>query len=79
MRAAVIIFPGSNCDRDLVVAMRKNGIQVSTIWHKEQDIPKNLDLIAIPGGFSFGDYLLLLKLLLCLLLFLTLKVYKLRS
>ena len=57
MRAAVIIFPGSNCDRDLVVAMRKNGIQVSTIWHKEQDIPKNLDLIAIPGGFSFGDYL----------------------
>ena len=57
MRAAVIIFPGSNCDRDLVVAMHKNGIQVSTIWHKEQDIPTNLDLIAIPGGFSFGDYL----------------------
>lgn len=57
MRAAVIVFPGSNCDRDLVVALRETGAQVCTIWHKEKDIPTNLDLIAIPGGFSFGDYL----------------------
>lgn len=57
MRAAVIVFPGSNCDRDLVVALRDTGADVSIIWHKETEIPTNFDLIAIPGGFSFGDYL----------------------
>ena len=57
MRAAVIVFPGSNCDRDLVVALRKTGAQVCTIWHKDAELPQNLDLVAIPGGFSFGDYL----------------------
>ena len=57
MRAAVIIFPGSNCDRDMVVALRESGANVSIVWHKDAELPKNLDLVAIPGGFSFGDYL----------------------
>ena len=57
MRAAVIIFPGSNCDRDMVVALRESGADVSTVWHKDAELPQNLDLVAIPGGFSFGDYL----------------------
>ena len=57
MRAAVIIFPGSNCDRDLLSALRLAGHQTFPIWHKETELPKNIDLIAIPGGFSFGDYL----------------------
>jgi len=57
MRAAVIIFPGSNCDRDMVVALRESGADVSTVWHKDAELPQSLDLVAIPGGFSFGDYL----------------------
>ena len=57
MRAAVIVFPGSNCDRDMVVALRDSGADVSKVWHKDAELPKNLDLVAIPGGFSFGDYL----------------------
>jgi phosphoribosylformylglycinamidine synthase I len=57
MRAAVIIFPGSNCDRDLLAALRLTGHETIPIWHKETELPKNIDLIAIPGGFSFGDYL----------------------
>ncbi len=57
MRAAVIIFPGSNCDRDLLSALRLAGHQTFPIWHKETELPRNMDLIAIPGGFSFGDYL----------------------
>jgi len=57
VRAAVIIFPGSNCDRDMVVALRESGANVSIVWHKDSELPKNLDLVAIPGGFSFGDYL----------------------
>ena len=57
MRAAVVVFPGSNCDRDMVVALRKSGADVTTVWHKDVDLPINLDLIVIPGGFSFGDYL----------------------
>lgn len=57
MRAAVIIFPGSNCDRDMLSALRLAGHQTIQIWHKETELPKNIDLIAIPGGFSFGDYL----------------------
>ena len=57
MRAAVIIFPGSNCDRDMVVALRESGANVSIVWHKDVELPQNLDLVAIPGGFSFGDYL----------------------
>ena len=59
MRAAVIQFPGSNCDRDLQLAFdRVGGAERSQlIWHKESELPKNLDMIGIPGGFSFGDYL----------------------
>ncbi len=58
MRAAVIVFPGSNCDRDLAVALEKaTGRPTTMVWHKEPVLPMGLDLVAIPGGFSFGDYL----------------------
>lgn len=57
MHAAVIVFPGSNCDRDLKVAFERAGLRVSMVWHKETDLPDNIDVIGIPGGFSFGDYL----------------------
>jgi len=57
MKAAVITFPGSNCDRDAVVALQKIGAKVSRIWHQESKIDDNLDLIIVPGGFSYGDYL----------------------
>ena len=57
MKAAVIVFPGSNCDRDAVVALQKVGIDVIKIWHQEVSLPSGLDLIVIPGGFSYGDYL----------------------
>jgi phosphoribosylformylglycinamidine synthase len=57
MRAAVAIFPGSNCDRDMTVALKKiTGKSPLKLWHKDTEAP-NLDLIVIPGGFSFGDYL----------------------
>ena len=57
MRAAVIVFPGSNCDRDMVCALNLAGHEVISVWHKETELPKNIDLVVIPGGFSFGDYL----------------------
>ncbi|MCI2393145.1 phosphoribosylformylglycinamidine synthase subunit PurQ [Aliiroseovarius sediminis] len=57
MKAGVIVFPGSNCDRDLAVAFERAGAQVSMIWHKETELPSDLDMVAVPGGFSFGDYL----------------------
>ena len=57
MRAGVIVFPGSNCDRDMAVGFERAGAKVSMIWHKETSLPTGLDIIAIPGGFSFGDYL----------------------
>lgn len=58
MKAAIIIFPGSNCDRDLAIAFEKvTGTKTILLWHKETDIPKGIDIIGIPGGFSFGDYL----------------------
>ncbi len=57
MRAAVIVFPGSNCDRDMAVALRAAGADVQMVWHKDAALPDKLDLVAIPGGFSFGDYL----------------------
>lgn len=57
MRAAVVTFPGANCDRDLVVAMAAIfGRPVQRIWHQETELPP-LDLIGLPGGFTFGDYL----------------------
>ena len=58
MRAAVIQFPGSNCDRDIAVAICDiTGADTSLVWHRESVLPTGLDLIAIPGGFSYGDYL----------------------
>ena len=57
MKAAVIVFPGSNCDRDMAVALRASGADVQMVWHKDAALPDGIDLVAIPGGFSFGDYL----------------------
>ncbi|MFC3061292.1 phosphoribosylformylglycinamidine synthase subunit PurQ [Paenirhodobacter populi] len=57
MKAAVITFPGSNCDRDLQDAFVKAGAEVVKVWHKETALPAGIDVIGIPGGFSFGDYL----------------------
>ena len=56
-RAGVVVFPGSNCDRDIAVALAAAGAEVAMVWHKETALPAGLDLVAIPGGFSFGDYL----------------------
>jgi phosphoribosylformylglycinamidine synthase subunit PurQ / glutaminase len=56
-RAGVLVFPGSNCDRDIAVALGRAGAEVAMVWHKETGLPPGLDLVAIPGGFSFGDYL----------------------
>jgi phosphoribosylformylglycinamidine synthase len=58
MKAAVIVFPGSNCDRDCKVAVeRSTGAEVSMVWHGDTALPAGLDLIVLPGGFSYGDYL----------------------
>ncbi|SFB70519.1 phosphoribosylformylglycinamidine synthase subunit PurQ [Tropicimonas isoalkanivorans] len=57
MRAAVVTFPGSNCDRDLAVAFEAAGFEVARVWHKDTTLPDGLDVIGLPGGFSFGDYL----------------------
>ncbi|MGB7241045.1 MAG: phosphoribosylformylglycinamidine synthase subunit PurQ [Sulfitobacter sp.] len=57
MHAAVVVFPGSNCDRDLAVAFEAAGAKVSKVWHKDTDLPNGVDVIGVPGGFSFGDYL----------------------
>ncbi|KMK67452.1 phosphoribosylformylglycinamidine synthase subunit PurQ [Puniceibacterium sp. IMCC21224] len=57
MKAAVIVFPGSNCDRDLATAFDRAGCDVQMVWHKDTDLPAGTDIVGIPGGFSFGDYL----------------------
>ena len=57
MKVAIITFPGSNCDRDLAVAFERAGADVVRVWHKDADLPRGVDLVGIPGGFSFGDYL----------------------
>lgn len=57
MKAAVVVFPGSNCDRDLAVAFRRAGFDVAMVWHKEQALPDGVDIVGVPGGFSYGDYL----------------------
>ena len=56
MKSSVIIFPGSNCDRDMDVALNKFGFKNTMVWHNDPEIPKS-DLIVLPGGFSYGDYL----------------------
>ena len=58
MKTAVIVFPGSNCDRDIAVALEAvTGVKPEMVWHGESALPKGLGLIALPGGFSYGDYL----------------------
>ena len=56
MKSSVIVFPGSNCDRDVAEALKKLQFKNKMVWHKETSLPKS-DLIVIPGGFSYGDYL----------------------
>ena len=58
MKTAVVTFPGSNCDRDMWVALRDvSGSEPVKVWHGDSDLPEGLDFIALPGGFSYGDYL----------------------
>jgi len=58
MKSAVIVFPGSNCDRDLAVGLELvTGRRPAMVWHKETELPDGTDFIGIPGGFSYGDYL----------------------
>ena len=58
MKSAVVVFPGSNCDRDCAVAVeRSTGSRPHMVWHGESNLPRDLDLIVLPGGFSYGDYL----------------------
>ena len=56
MNSSVIIFPGSNCDRDMDVALKKFGFKNKMVWHDDDELPSS-DLIVLPGGFSYGDYL----------------------
>ena len=58
MKTAVLVFPGSNCDRDLAVAIRDvSGTAPTMVWHGDTALPDGVDLVAVPGGFSYGDYL----------------------
>jgi phosphoribosylformylglycinamidine synthase subunit PurQ / glutaminase len=58
VKAAVVVFPGSNCDRDCKTAIERSaGAKVEMVWHQEPSLPDGLDLIVLPGGFSYGDYL----------------------
>jgi phosphoribosylformylglycinamidine synthase len=58
MKSAVIVFPGSNCDRDMAVALEDvTGRKPIMVWHRETGLPDGLDIVAVPGGFSYGDYL----------------------
>jgi phosphoribosylformylglycinamidine synthase I len=58
VRASVVVFPGSNCDRDCAVAVeRSTGAKVDMVWHQDHELPQGTDLIVLPGGFSYGDYL----------------------
>lgn len=58
MKTAVIVFPGSNCDRDIAVALREvSGTAPTMVWHADTELPDGVGLIALPGGFSYGDYL----------------------
>jgi phosphoribosylformylglycinamidine synthase len=58
MKTAVIVFPGSNCDRDIAVALEAvTGVKPAMVWHGDSDLPDGTGLVALPGGFSYGDYL----------------------
>ena len=56
MNSSVITFPGSNCDRDVDIALKKFGFKNKMVWHDDLELPKS-DLVVLPGGFSYGDYL----------------------
>jgi phosphoribosylformylglycinamidine synthase len=58
MKSAVVVFPGSNCDRDIAVALEQvTGTKPIMVWHRDTSLPDDLSLVAVPGGFSYGDYL----------------------
>jgi phosphoribosylformylglycinamidine synthase subunit PurQ / glutaminase len=58
VKSAVIVFPGSNCDRDLAVALEQvTGRKPAMVWHRDTELPEGVDFIGLPGGFSYGDYL----------------------
>ncbi len=58
MKSAVVVFPGSNCDRDLAIALRETtGTAPTMVWHRDTALPDGVDIVALPGGFSYGDYL----------------------
>ena len=58
MKTAVVVFPGSNCDRDLAVALEQvTGRKPEMVWHRDSELPDGMDFIGVPGGFSYGDYL----------------------
>ena len=58
MKSAVIVFPGSNCDRDLAVALEAvTGVKPAMVWHRDTELPDGVGVVAVPGGFSYGDYL----------------------
>jgi phosphoribosylformylglycinamidine synthase I len=57
MQSIVIQFPGSNCERDVFTVMQQQGLNPQLLWHQESDIPADIDLVVLPGGFSYGDYL----------------------
>lgn len=58
MKTAVVVFPGSNCDRDIAVALREvTGVAATMVWHGQTRLPDGIGLVALPGGFSYGDYL----------------------
>lgn len=57
MKSAVIVFPGSNCDRDVFTVLQQQGLNPQYIWHGDAKLPEGIDLVVLPGGFSYGDYL----------------------
>jgi phosphoribosylformylglycinamidine synthase I len=57
MKSAVIVFPGSNCDRDVFTVLNAEGLNPVSVWHADSELPDGLDLVVLPGGFSYGDYL----------------------
>ena len=57
MNVAIVVFPGTNCELDTKYAYEKLGAKTTLVWHKEKELPKGIDLVVLPGGFSYGDYL----------------------
>lgn len=57
MNASIVVYPGTNCDYDTIWAFEKVGFKTNRIWHKESTLPNDTDLVILPGGFSYGDYL----------------------